>query len=205
MAEQEEVFFSEEESLQLITQMINKAKNDFIETGISALMWGSIVTVCALLQFAAFFYNLPWSGWVWLLTFFAVIPQIIISVREAKKKKFKTYHDDSMGGIWIAFGISMFLFNFYLASLTIPDGVLIHPNTIFLIAYGIPTFATGFARRFTPMLVGGIACWVFAILSVYTPYPYVMLLTAGAALLAWFIPGIILQRRYLKAKRAQHV
>ena len=204
MIEQEEVFFSEEESLQLITQMILKAKDDFIETGISALMWGSIVTICALVEFASSFYDMPWASGIWLLTFFAVIPQIIISVREAKKKKFKTHHDDSMGGIWIAFGISMFLLNFYLNTLTVPLAGL-HINTIFLIVYGIPTFATGFARRFTPMVFGGIACWVLAIISVYTPYPYVMLVVAGAALLAWFIPGLILQRRYLKAKRAQHV
>ena len=205
MIEQEEVFFSEEESLQLITQMIHKAKCDFVETGISALMWGTIVTFCALIQFASYFVSIPWAEWVWMLTFFAVIPQLVISAREARQKKFKTHHDDTMGGIWIAFGISMFLFNFYFYSLDVPDTVHIHADTVFLIVYGIPTFATGFARRFTPMVVGGIACWVFAIISLYTPYPYVMLLIAGAALLAWFIPGLILQRRYLKAKRAQHV
>ena len=204
MIEQEEVFFSEAESLQLITKMINKAKCDFIETGISALMWGSIVTFCALVEFASFYYRIPWADWVWLLTFFAVIPQLVISAREARRKKVKTYNDDSMGGIWIAFGISMFLFNFYFYSLHVPLEAL-HTNTLFLIVYGIPTFSTGFARRFTPMLLGGMACWVFAIISLYTPYPYVMLLVAGGAILAWFIPGLILQRRYLKAKRGQHV
>ena len=85
MIEQEEVFFSEQESLQLITQMINKAKSDFVETGISALMWGSIVTFCALVQFASYYINIPWAGGVWMLTFFAVIPQIIISIRERKR------------------------------------------------------------------------------------------------------------------------
>ncbi len=204
MTEQEEVFFSEEESLLLITQMISKAKSDFIETGISALMWGSIVTFCALVEFASFYYPIPWADLVWLLTFLAVIPQIIISVRERKKKKFKTYHEDAMGGIWIAFGVSMFLLNFYLNSLTVPVGSL-RPNALFLIVYGIPTFATGFTRRFKPMIFGGIACWVFAVVSLYTSYPYALLLVAGAALLAWFIPGIILQRRYLNAKRQQHV
>ena len=203
MIEQEEVFFSEEQSLQLIAQMINKAKNDFIETGISALMWGSIITFCSLVQFASFYYSIPWAEWVWLLTAVAILPQIVISVRERRKKKFKT-HEDSMGGIWIAFAITMFLISFYLGSLHLPESNL-HSETLILIIYGIPTFATGFARRFTPMLIGGIVCWVFAIVSFYVPYPYIMLLVAGAALLAWFIPGLILQRRYLKAKNAQHV
>ncbi len=202
MTEQEEVFFSEQESLHLITQMINKAKCDFIETGISALMWGSIVTFCALVQFASYYVAIPWANGIWILTFFAVIPQIIISFRENKKKKFKTHNEDAMGGIWIAFGISMFLLNFYVSSLHVPYDKL-QTNVLFLIIYGIPTFSTGFARRFTPMLVGGISCWVFAIISLYVAYPYTMLLVAGGAQLAWFIPGLILQRRYLKAKRGQ--
>ncbi len=209
MIEQEEVFFSEEESLQLIVETIRKAKCDFIETGISALMWGSIVTFCALVQFASAFYNIPWAEYVWFLTFFAVIPQIIISIRETKKKKYKTYHDDTLSGIWIAFGIVMFLLSFYISTILQPGKNItydsIKADTLYLIIYGFPTFATGFARRFTPMVIGGVACWIFAIVSVYVSYPYTMLLIAGAALLAWFIPGLILQSRYQKAKKQQHV
>ncbi len=207
MIEGEEVFFSEKESLQLITQMINKAKNDFVETGISALMWGSIVSFCALVQFASFYYSIPGANAVWMLTFFAVIPQIIISVRERKKKKFKAYPEDAMGGIWIAFGITLFLLSFYFGYLSF-QGVNqnnLHSDSLYLIIYGVPTFATGFARRFVPMTVGGIACWVLAIVSVFVSYPFNMLLIALGALLAWFIPGLILQRRYLKAKKQQHV
>ncbi len=204
MTEQEEVFFSEQESLQLITRMIKKAKADFIETGISALMWGSIITFCAIVQFASAFYNIPWAGFVWWLTILAVVSQVIISIRENKKKKFKDYQEDAIGGVWIAFGITMFLLSFYLNSIKVAYND-IHADTLYLIIYGIPTFATGFGRRFVPMLVGGIACWVFAIISLYVAYPYTMLLIAGGALLAWFIPGLILQRRYLKAKRGQHV
>ena len=54
------------------------------------------------------------------------------------------------------------------------------------------------------MLLGGLACWVFALLSSFTPFPYVMLYMAAAGLLAWFIPGLILRKRYLQAKR-KHV
>jgi hypothetical protein len=204
MIEQEEVFFSEAESLQLITQMINKAKCDFVDTGISALMWGSIIPICAVVQFASFFYNIPWAEDIWFLTFIAVIPQLIISFRENKKKTFKSYHEDAMGGIWISFGITMFLLSFYFSSVKASYNDM-HGNTLYLIIYGIPTFSSGFARRFTPMIVGGIACWVLAIVSVYTSFAYTMLLMAAAAIIAWFIPGLILQRRYLKAKKQQHV
>jgi len=44
---------TEQESLELIARMINKAKSDFRETGIGALMWGTIITVCAPSQTAS--------------------------------------------------------------------------------------------------------------------------------------------------------
>jgi len=204
MSQYEEETFSEQESLQLITNMINKAKSDFVETGISAIMWGSIISICALAQFVSYFHPLSWARYVWVLTFIAVIPQIIISVRERRRMKFKTYYTDAMGGIWISFAITMFLLSFYVNTIQVPIAQL-HVETLFLIVYGIPTFATGFTRRFTPMIIGGIACWILAILAFYTAYPYTMLYYVAAAQLAWFIPGFILQRRYLKAKKQQHV
>lgn len=201
----DELPLTEQESLQLITTMINKAKTDFVETGISALLWGSIISFCALAQFASYFYPMPWVQYVWILTFGAVIPQIIISSRERRRRKFKTYYSDAMGGIWLSFAITMFLLSFYITAINFTYQTLPHPEMLYLIVYGIPTFTSGYTRRFTPMIIGGIACWVFAILAFYTPYPYTMLYYVAAAQLAWFIPGLILQRRYLKAKRGQHV
>ncbi len=196
---QDEKQLTSEESLQLITQMINKAKNDYVDTGIGALMWGSIITFCGLITFANHWWNIRWLDNVWWLPAIAIVPQIIISSKERKRKKFKTYSDDAMGGIWLSFAITLFLLSFYTRMYRIPNA-----NSLFIIVYGIPTFATGFARRFKPMIIGGIACWVFAIAAMYVSFHYVMLLTAAAAQLAWFIPGLILRSRYRKAKE-QHV
>src|SRR5438094_9499087 len=108
-----EKVLTEKESLEIITQMINKAKSDYRETGVTALMWGSIITFCSLVTFAAHFLQWQWTQYVWSLTFIAVIPQIILSRKERKKRKFKTYNDDAMGGIWISFAIAIFLLSFY--------------------------------------------------------------------------------------------
>lgn len=188
-----------EESLRLIAQMINKAKNDYADTGIAALMWGSVITFCALIAFGNYWWNISWLDNVWWLPAVALIPQLIITNNERKRKKFKTYNDDAMGGIWVSFAITLFLLSFYTSLYNIPNS-----NSLFIIIYGIPTFATGFARRFIPMIIGGIACWLFAIAAMYVAFPYTMLLTAAAAQLAWFIPGLILRRIYRKAKE-QHV
>jgi hypothetical protein len=196
---QDEKQLTEAESLRLITSMINKAKNDYADTGIAALMWGSVITFCAIISFGNYWWKIGWLNNVWWLPAVALIPQVFISNNERRRRKFKTYNDEAMGGIWLSFAITLFLLSFYTGIYNVPN-----PNALFIIVYGIPTFATGFSRRFTPMIIGGIACWIFAIAAMFAHYPYTMLLTAAAAQVAWFIPGLILRRRYSKAKE-QHV
>jgi hypothetical protein len=185
-----------EQSLQLITSMINKAKNDYYDTGVSALLWGSVITFCDLVTFANHY--LKWDGldYVWFLTLAAVAPQIIISIREARNRKHRAYEDNFTGGIWLSFAIAIFTFSFIAGVNNLP-----WQPTFYLVLYGIPTFATGYARRFRPMLIGGVACWILALASTYIPAPYTMLCLAVGGQLAWFIPGLILRHRYLKAKR----
>jgi len=192
----EEKELTEQESLALITRMINKAKCDFEETGISALLWGSVVCVCSLVSFGGFYLHWGWAGYVWFLTIAAVIPQIFIAVRESKRRKFKSHNDDALSGIWISFGIAIFLFSFFANLFRVP-----HEASIYIILYGVPTFSTGLARNFKPMIFGGIICWAIAVISFYVEFPNSTLLTAVAAIVAWFIPGLILRRRYQNLKK----
>ena len=190
---------SSEESLELIARMIKKAKKDYLDTGLSALLWGGVTVFCSLATFIN--YWLQWAplDYVWFLMIVAVIPQILIAIRESRDRKLKAYDDDLMGGIWISFGIAIFLFSYLANRYQLPQQA-----ALYMTIYGIPTFATGYAQRWRPMILGGLACWVFAILSTFTPFPYTMLYMAAAALLAWFIPGLMLRKCYLEAKR-QHV
>lgn len=190
---------SSQESLELIASMIAKAKNDYQETGISALFWGSIIFFCSVVTFFNYYWRIPALSFIWLLTFVAIVPQILISARERKMRKHRGYYEDMIGGIWISYAVAVSLMTCYLYIFDIYQS-----DFMFLLLYGIPTFATGYAKRFTPMIVGAIICWVFSILSFYTPFPYFMLYNAAGALLAWFIPGLIFRKRYLKTKQ-QHV
>lgn len=189
----EENILSEAQSLELITQMINKAKCDYEETGIGAILWGSLVACCSLITFGNFYWKINAFYYIWFLTLFALIPQIIVSVRSAKRKKYKTYGDEAMAAIWISFGIALFLVSIYSNKYQLPNAAL------FMIMYGIPTFATGYINHFKPMIIGGIVFWLFAVICFYVSFPYIMLYTAAAAIIAWFIPGLILRRRYKKA------
>jgi hypothetical protein len=210
----EEKKLTEKESLDLITMMINKAKESRHETGTTAIMWGIIITVCSLEKLAEiqFGFRLPFD--IYLITFLAVIPQVIIKVREKKRRKVTTYDDIYMGYIWLAFGISIFLMIFitnaiFAAWEPLNDNAQIAPANgfyefiapLFLLLYGFPTFVTGAACRFKPMLFGGIFCWVCCIATIYTTIKIDLLLIAASAIFAWLVPGIIMERDYRRAKK----
>lgn len=173
-----------EQSLELITSMINQAKNDYYDTGVSALLWGSVIIFCSLVTYANQYLQWAALNYIWFLTIAAVVPQVIISIREARRRRYKSYQSDLIGGVWLSYAIAVFLFSYLAYALHIREDA-----PIYLTLFGIPTFATGFGRRFMPMILGGLACWLFAILAVFIHYPNALFLLAAGALLAWFIPG----------------
>ncbi len=212
--EQPEKILTEKESLDLIATMIHKAKDSCHDTGISAIMWGALIAVCALVKLSElqFGYRLPFD--IYLLTFVAVIPQVIISVKARKKRKVKAYDDAFMDALWMGFGITIFLMILITNVLfNVMDGykntegrsaiIILYElvSPLFLLLYGMPTFVTGVSMKFRPMLWGGILCWVCCIITLSTPVKIDLLLTAFSAVFAWLIPGIIMERDYRKAKR----
>lgn len=215
--ERPDQLLSERQSLDLITQMINKAKDTCHDTGITAIMWGTVIAVCSLVRLSElqFGYRLPFD--IFLLTFVAVIPQIYFSVREKKQRKVKTYDDGFMDALWIGFGISIFLMIYITSSMyrqwdpaaegyqkltgnVYPFRLYEFNSSLFLLLYGLPTFVTGVSMKFKPMLWGGLFCWVCCLLTIYTSLKIDLILLALSAVFAWLVPGIIMEKEYRKAK-----
>jgi hypothetical protein len=166
-----------QESLALIAKMINKAKRDYLDSGLSSLLWGSVIMFCSLVTYANNWLKWPNMDYVWFLTIGAVVPQILIAIREGKARKHRSYDEDLMSGIWIAFGITMFVMGYIFSRY--PSEAI---TSLYLAIYGIPTFAVGYARRFRPMLYGGLACWILAIYCLYCGYPNTLLCLGLGAL-----------------------
>ena len=214
---------NEQESLALITSMINKAKGQFHESGTSAIIWGSVIGLAGLISFIQRYFNFYIGFDIWWLVLLAFIPQIIISIKESRRRKVVGHDTTMLDAIWTVYGISIFALLFYsiivpgvadglytsegkaLFIKTQPNGSLAPFNIIipsqsslYLILYAIPTLATGIGRGFRPMLIGGIICYIFFILSCYTSVTWDSLWMSIAAICNWLIPGIILRKRYLK-------
>ena len=209
---------TEKESLFIIQQMISRAKNDFVDTGIGPILWGTVITFCSLVQAAQIHYqfNLPFD--IWFLALLAILPQIYISIREKRERKAKGWDDDVMSYVWICFGIGVFVINFInnvqarelnhvLREYTKLTGnpvssIWSYATCYLLFVFGFPTIITGAARKFKIMTFGGIFCWASAIAAAFLPTKIDFLLMALSATLAWLIPGIILERKYRAQKNA---
>lgn len=185
--------FSPKDSLQLIDNMINQAKNRFTENGFLYLLWGWVIFSCSLFHFAAIKLSLfKHPEWVWTITWVVVIFQVIYIVKAKRKEKVKTYSDGIIDAIWVCFGICMLV----LAIVIGRFNLWIYMNSLVLLFYGIPTFLSGFVMRFTPLKLGGIACWLLAIASTFVAQVYYLIFLALAVLIAWIVPGYLLRKKY---------
>jgi hypothetical protein len=211
---------TEQESLLIIQQMISRAKNAFVDTGIGPILWGTVITICSIVQAAKLYFKFDVPFDIWLLALFAIVPQVFISIKESRERKAKGWDDDMMSYVWICFGVGVFVINLInnvmgaelnsaldeyrqLTGRTV-SSTWSYASCFLLFVFGYPTIVTGAVRKFRIMLAGGIFCWASAIVAAFTPTYIDFVLMAFSATLAWLIPGIIIRKQYLQQK-AQHV
>lgn len=226
MAEEKQL--SEKESLQLITDMIQKVKNSYHDKGVGPLLWGTVVAIASFVSFLQMQYNFLLPFDIWWIVMGAIIPQIILINQDAKTQKIKRHEDAALNAVWLVYAITIFGLSFFQAFVpsaaehimqlngsqlinhsiynTKPDQV-IQPFTpsfysMYILIYGFPTLVTGLVKKFWPMTIGAIISYLLFMVSCFTETKYDFLLGGIAALACWFVPGIILRLRYLKQKRA---
>jgi hypothetical protein len=190
---------SEKESLELISNMISQAKNHYYESGLGALLWGFTNVICFSLVYleetAGFRY--PFSPFY--LTLVTLALQFHFDRKEKKYKSTVTVKDEMCGYLWLAFGIAVVILT--VAGGFANIGYIVLP--LLLLLFGIPTFVTGLITKFLPFIIGGVACWIFCIITLFYQTNFTYLFVAAGAAVAWIIPGFILRARFYKniAKR----
>ena len=187
---------TEQESLQMITQIIHQAKNNFRKgVGNIAMFWGYLVAFEALLCFAI---NLLLPGiqsaWVWLLG----IPGLFVSYLMSKKIKreaiVKTHIDQIVSSIWIAFILSIVVLQlaFWAVCYHFETGHHFSMiTTVTLLFTGAAQFTTGKAYRFQPFVYGGYIFWLGATVCLFIlPQTSIHLLVLAVCMIfGHIIPG----------------
>jgi len=218
---------SEQESLALITTMIQRVKSSYHDSGTSILLWGAVVTIASFVSYLQRAFDFSIGFDIWLLLLAAIIPQIFISIKERKQRQFKSHTDIVLDAVWLTYGLTILGLTFYqniIPAMTSelikgegwlmmkhyttgnkPDELL-EPFTpsifsIYLLVFALPTLINGIVKKFTPMIIGAIVAYVLFIASCFTPFKYDMLFGAIVAMSCWFIPGIILRKRFNRQKK----
>jgi len=214
---------SEAESLQIITEMIGKVKSHFHESGSGAILWGSVIGFCSLMSFLQLYFHFNIGFDIWILSLIAIIPQLFIVWNNRRKRTIETYSEAAMNAVWSTFAIVLFGLILYLnligkisKQLMLNEHQLLlmkntqtgelkeivpfvlSSNSLFLLIYAFPTLATGFIRKFKPMILGGILCMLCFIATLFLSTTFDFLLQAIAVIVSWLIPGLILRNRYVK-------
>jgi hypothetical protein len=186
--------FSPQQSLQLIQSMIERTKTNIRENSFYFLLWGWLTFGAVLTQFflkVVLQYRHHYL--VWLITIVALIITLIHGNKQSKKTGYKTYLGESMGYLWMGIGIG-----FFILTIIISAGIgWLHAWPFFILFYGLGTFISGKIIQFKPLVVGGIVCWVLAVICVFVPYDYQLLIAAAAILCSYIIPGHLIQSKSL--------
>lgn len=190
--ETEEQHLTQEESLRIIREMIDAAKNDVKNDAFIFLLWGWLVFIASLTQFimietdhAAF------SSFAWMLMPVGGVVTVIYSMRKSRQDRTKTNVTESLKYIWIAFTAALCIIMF-LSSMGY--GQLL---PCIVVLYGMGLFLSGGAMRFRPLICGGVFCWLCAIagfiLSAHNYELYELLMVAAAVMGGYIIPGYLLK------------
>ncbi|MEZ5026454.1 MAG: hypothetical protein R2739_07725 [Chitinophagales bacterium] len=190
----EEKNISEQESIAIIQQMIEKSKRQLSDRSKYFFLWGFAVFICAILQYIMLKMYMKHTQIVWFLMPVTAIIHIFLYTREQKQIKVKTHISSALNGLWLGLGISFIIVSVLAANDSF-NGL-----SIFILLYGVGTFATGKTIEFTPLVLGGIACFILSFAITFIEGAEQLLVLALAVLVSYIIPAFLLRRAYIQQK-----
>ena len=185
-----------QESLDLIHKMISSAKKDLEDDSFHYLVWGWLVFFACAIQFILIKVESPYNyiGWMILMPL-GGIASMVYGYRQGKKQRVKTYTDEVMQFVLIAFLVTLFTVLFFMPKL----GLMTYPMV--MMVYGMWLFTSGGIIHFRPLIVGGMINWVLGILSSFVAFEFQLIILALAVLLGYIIPGHLLKSKFQQQKQ----
>lgn len=191
----EEETMSGQEGMLIIQQMIGQAKQQYSDESFDYLLWGWLVFIASLGHYSLAAAGFSQPHLMWLLMPLGGVISFIYNYRKKKKEPVKTYIDEFIKYVLIAFLVCLCIVLFNMQKL----GLNCYP--MIMMIYGVWLFISGGCLRFRPFIIGGITNWVLAVISFYNDFGTQLLLLALAVLVGYIIPGYMLRNRYIKMKQ----
>ncbi|MEO7263360.1 MAG: hypothetical protein ABIW38_00540 [Ferruginibacter sp.] len=194
----EEEKLSNQQSLEIIHKMISQARNQVTNDGNEWIIWGTLIFLASVTTYILIEiqYSVTFLGW----NIFGLIAILMLSYRLIKRKpsQVRTYLGDLLKLFDVGFIICMLIIIFSI-------NVAVSPNAGFgylLMIYAFLMLIQGGAMKFKPLIIGAVINWIGALAIFYNKeFKYDMLITAGAVLFGYIIPGLILRSQSRKSKK----
>ena len=192
----EEKNINEHESLRLIQQMIQVAKEDHRENGEGWLIWGWLLFVASVSSAILSYLEIRgYIGWIWTgILVLGMLIYILFHVLKKREERVKTYVQELLDRLGAGFFISLFVI--------VAAGFIIKASYGFgyyYILYAFWMFIHGSAIRFRPLIIGAYVNWLAALaIFLLDDTAEIMVVSAIAVLIGYLIPGYMLQAEYRK-------
>lgn len=188
---------SNEKSMEIIHQMINQAKTNITDNGLSWLLWGSMLFLTSLSTFCFITLGAENIFLGWNIFGLVTIVLLAYDIFKPRKRLVKTYIGDLMKLVDIGFVVSIFTVIFAM-------NTSVSPNTGFgflLMVFSFFMLVKGGAAKSKGLMFGAVVNWAGAIaMFVNKDFRYDMLIMAIAIFIGYIIPGIIMWRQYKTQK-----
>jgi hypothetical protein len=184
--------FDEKQSLAVISEMIQNARERVVDNGYWYLLWGYLVFAAAITNYILMeivHWEYAWLPWPVFMILGGIL-SAFAGYRQASAARHKTFFDTVMISLWSAFLIVLFLILAF-AALGKINALAAYP--MIMIIYGFGTWVSGGVLKYTPLVIGGIICWILAGIAFYFSFDIQILLLALSILIAYIIPGHMLK------------
>lgn len=177
------------ESLELITQMISKAKRHAAGDGsFQMLLWGWAVALCNIGHYVLLKaeYDAPYIVWLALVPVIGV--SIWFSTKKSRKSGVRTHLDSVLNQLWLMVFVGIILV------LTFMPQLNFYQNPVILILAGVGVFTTGAMVRVNLVKYGGILLFIGALIAFFLPITEQYLVAGISIMIGYLVPGYSLKK-----------
>ena len=193
--ENNEKIMSSQESLKIISDMINRTKMNLQQGSFHLLFWGTLILVCSLSEYLLYTFTPFENPWrVWLLTLPGVFVSLIYGFIKGSRQTVYTYAERIYMWLWLGFlftAIILFVFFGF-------ENRMQNIGSYILMLAAFPTFLSGVIIKFKPLILGGISIWILSLIGFFAGPSIGPLAVPVAMITGYLIPGYMLKKDRVK-------
>lgn len=186
-----------EESFSIINKAIANFKLNYRETAKVFLLWGWVLAIASFSNFIILKISysreafesmglLSLCNWaVFLLLGFIIM--FLMERKLNKEKKVFSYLESYFKNLWTVTAASFITATFLCIKLEI------NPPPIMLLIAGMATTTSGLLIKYKPVIIGGMAFFIFSLAATFVSNEYISLIVLAAIICGYLIPGYSLK------------